>query len=547
MTDPNINGEWNPLYIPSNRGIFDAGHQFGAVGDGVTDDTTSIQRAINAAAVAGGVVTFPVGTFIISRTLQLPANVVLRGSGSNPSGTAGAGTTLQASSTSIDLIQLPSSGLASGFMISDLRLKSGNRQLVSLVISTFVWLDRVTFDGPNLYGVYIEGGIEEWYVRNCRFNGGVIGFRMAHVPVGSNDQFDKSVFHDCDFTGQLQNGVKIEVATSTSLRFEGCIWNFVQQHGFYGDGAFEGLLFTDPNTESNGLSGPSVHTTGSITAGTNTLTVAVTTINNGDVVTVAGAGGFKDLTATVTSGGGTANLVLSANAGTTVTNARVTNALYDDFTFVNSVATPIDVTFMGGTIGLNNQLRYSVKADLLNQLNCYGLNTGAAPVYALDQCCVIGGAIALRTVNAENQTTGRQQIFAGSSSSLEFPWTWVASPPGGPIVFFLRDALDNGSGSWGIIEFRRRDGSQLAFFDSSGNFVQNLGSAGVYVHGTFNAFKQLWPATPALGSQTACSLFAGTGVPSNSNGSNGDIYFRSDGGALTTIYQKRGGAWTGIV
>lgn len=39
----------------------------------------------------------------------------------------------------------------------------------------------------------------------------------------------------------------------------------------------------------------------------------------------------------------------------------------------------------------------------------------------------------------------------------------------------------------------------------------------------------------------------GTGAPSNSNGSNGDFYFRRDGGTLTTIYQKRSGVWVGIV
>ena len=54
---------------------------------------------------------------------------------------------------------------------------------------------------------------------------------------------------------------------------------------------------------------------------------------------------------------------------------------------------------------------------------------------------------------------------------------------------------------------------------------------------------QIYPATDALAAQNACGLFAGTGVPNNANGNNGDIYFRSDGGAGTTIYQRRAGAW----
>lgn len=39
----------------------------------------------------------------------------------------------------------------------------------------------------------------------------------------------------------------------------------------------------------------------------------------------------------------------------------------------------------------------------------------------------------------------------------------------------------------------------------------------------------------------------GAGAPNNANGSNGDYYLRSDGGALTHLYFKSGGTWSGIV
>lgn len=55
------------------------------------------------------------------------------------------------------------------------------------------------------------------------------------------------------------------------------------------------------------------------------------------------------------------------------------------------------------------------------------------------------------------------------------------------------------------------------------------------------------PPKPDGTAQTAVKLTAGTGAPNNADGSNGDFYFRSDGGASTTIYQKRTGAWVGIV
>lgn len=50
---------------------------FGAVGDGVTDDTAAIQVAIE----KSGCIYFPKGTYIISETLRIPSNTVLQGAG----------------------------------------------------------------------------------------------------------------------------------------------------------------------------------------------------------------------------------------------------------------------------------------------------------------------------------------------------------------------------------------------------------------------------------------------------------------------------------
>jgi hypothetical protein len=46
---------------------------------------------------------------------------------------------------------------------------------------------------------------------------------------------------------------------------------------------------------------------------------------------------------------------------------------------------------------------------------------------------------------------------------------------------------------------------------------------------------------------TANAMYSGTGAPNDSYGANGDFYFRRDGGAATTIYHKRTGTWTGVV
>ena len=79
---------------------------------------------------------------------------------------------------------------------------------------------------------------------------------------------------------------------------------------------------------------------------------------------------------------------------------------------------------------------------------------------------------------------------------------------------------------------------------SSGSGKHNL-----YIDGTAdNSFAgPIYPAQDSKTIQTASAIYAGTGAPNNANGSDGDFYFRSDGGVLTTIYQRRAGAWVGVV
>lgn len=70
--------------------------RYGALGDGTADDTTEIQAAINAAAVAGGTVFFPPGTYKITAPLTVTGNHVhLFGRGATINGaTVAASTTL---------------------------------------------------------------------------------------------------------------------------------------------------------------------------------------------------------------------------------------------------------------------------------------------------------------------------------------------------------------------------------------------------------------------------------------------------------------------
>jgi parallel beta-helix repeat protein len=81
-------GSTKPVQAAGTRGVFwDEGgavynvKAYGAVGDGITDDTTAIKAAI-AAAPAGGVVYFPAGTYLCGQINVTTNRLTLLGSGS---------------------------------------------------------------------------------------------------------------------------------------------------------------------------------------------------------------------------------------------------------------------------------------------------------------------------------------------------------------------------------------------------------------------------------------------------------------------------------
>ena len=532
-------------------GIFNV-MSYGARGDGVTDDRAAIQNAIDGAFSVGGAVVLPAGTFYVASTLQLRYNTMLLGTGPDPNGSAGMGTTILGA-PGIDVVAMPTQGtIASGMTIRDLRIKGGARQLVSLVVSSHVNVENVHFDGPSSACIHIEGAIEVWSLRSVRFNGGQYGFRMANVPNGSNDYIDKSSFSDVLATGQTVNGWRIECRTSDTVTWYNPIINMCGQHGFYADGGIAGWVFVNVNTEDNGNTGRTARTSGSIGAGSTTLKVASGAgFSNGDPIVVAGAGSYKDLATTVVSGGGSTTLTLADRAGYTVTNVPVTNCQYDDFSFNNTISTPGDLTFVGGEIGNGSHIRYAVKGDLVNQMTFVGVGSAAAaPIYALDQLAVIGGNMGVRSHPNVGQLVGRDNMLASPGSAQEMQRALICSPPGKPLVFFSRDSTDDFSGTFQPVEFRNKDPQRTRTFyvDPGGYGIVQEQSAGyAQFNGTARFGNALYPSTPAHSLQTAAAIYAGSGAPKSAAAKDGDFYFRSDGGVGTRLYQKAAGSWTGIL
>ncbi|MBO0868805.1 MAG: hypothetical protein J2P15_09595 [Micromonosporaceae bacterium] len=143
---------------PSGETVFNV-RQAGATGDGKSDDTDGIQRAIDSARAGGGEVFFPPGTYL-TRRLTLYSGVHLRGSGGDATVlrlAPGANTAIIESDGFDALTGTRHNGGITMFSIRDLTL-DGNKQ----------HNDRAGY-GLRLYGYGYE--VTEMVAYNCRNDG----------------------------------------------------------------------------------------------------------------------------------------------------------------------------------------------------------------------------------------------------------------------------------------------------------------------------------------------------------------------------------------
>lgn len=131
---------------------------FGAVGNGTTDDTAAIQAAINSVLnISGGALLFPAGTYKISAKLVIPFSTGWRISG------AGSGATQIRQFTSNTRIFSFESENTHGWEISDLSFDWSTPQSTAQTNSIAIFFGTGTASPAGFY---------MWQVRGCTFTNG---------------------------------------------------------------------------------------------------------------------------------------------------------------------------------------------------------------------------------------------------------------------------------------------------------------------------------------------------------------------------------------
>nr|WP_231126519.1 glycosyl hydrolase family 28-related protein [Motilibacter aurantiacus] len=247
---------------------------YGAVGDGVTDDTAAIYRAIDALA-PGDTLQFPQGrTFVHKQIIKiLKSNIRL----------AGKATLLATDPMSSDVV-IESSNVT----VEDLTFKtvgatvrnsSIDQMGLTLGMSSGTVLRRVTVDGPSAAGIFVVGArdflIEDAVVQNSLSD----GIHVTHAS--QNGRIVRPTIRNSGDDGvgivsYLNDGAPVRNVTVTSPRFYGNTWG----RAFSVVGG-EDISYTDVYAERS--AGAAVYI-GAEGAPWNTFTAKRVTVSGGTLV-----------------------------------------------------------------------------------------------------------------------------------------------------------------------------------------------------------------------------------------------------------------------
>lgn len=510
---------------------------FGALGDGVTDDTASVQAAINACnAAGGGVVYFPFGTYLVTQlTLAGMANVQLQGSG--------AGSVIKWSWNA---------ATAAGSMIT---ISAGTTRVRCRLLA----FDGSSLTNPNAgrdnhlirVGTGVGGGVTEIQFFQCQWKGMVAASGDGvHVVGAAGNLVSKLWVDDCNFDGCSRFSIGVEQGLTNAWLINNYMTNCETEIAF--------VSTANVNTNAIEIIGNILDHTGAIRHalrfegdGTGLITKAViaantilngfSTVNNVQFVTVqenvqtsgsfASADPVLRIFGAISDSSFLGNIIdraAGASAGTCVTVEKATGApvrfSVSRNHLINEVAT-------SGFLKIVDAVGFVCAGN-----DCRSSNAGATAVDALDIQAV--------TVNVDDGIIGPANLITAAAGTFRSAVRLLAN--GANIVNLSPtgnqgDQIDVGirhevGGGGGTIAAQLQEGGNN--WNATTADFSNVGVT-VYPRIGFNA--------GAFGP----NLFAGDGTPeANVTARASSMYCRRDGGQATAVYYKESGAatvgWIGI-
>lgn len=442
-----------------------------------TDETVAFQALLDYAGANKVNLVFPPLTLKFT-SVNWPLRVNVIGSPISPQ--SAQGTIFQSLDNTKNLLVLPNNPnyVSMSAKMENIILIGGLNQIYASDGAVDLCLENITFSGPVNAGFWSRGFLQELWWRNIHMAGGNYGFYHEDASgisgAGNTSLIDKCVFDTTYAHGQAINGWYVKTTLGTSN-----IWIhpqivYVGQDGFVASNGRNWTML-GLNTEiasgyETGGTGTRYETTGSITAGTNQLTVVDPTgFVVGQTITVIMANNGIDLETTISSIAGNV-FTLAANAGNTVSGVPVTNAQYS---IINGVNTQFIFINCSVVQGYDHML---AKYAVVNAN--YSTYIGCSMFRISDTSCtstIIGGQCSV--VHSNNGNAYQKWIANQTPAGGVNARTTLVSGPGQNLLINLLDSLSNSTGTIGKLEIRKADpnATQLLLLDSADGWLQLRG------------------------------------------------------------------------
>jgi hypothetical protein len=499
---------------------------FGAKGDGVTDDTSAIQAALN----SGQPIYFPCLTYKISANLTFTSNSshgeIIRGCGSGapgPNGTSlGAIAKIQPTSAVTKVFDIDGSGFSGfvlGVRISDLAIDGANLasgsdgyyfgQAYDTVLHNVRMLNAHPASGINSY--YFGPGS---YVTKCdSCYGGVA--RWAGDGV---DNPTTTTFINSDLEGVIANQASSITLVGGAVQppyVLGVTAVWIASGSALAPPAIGGGVYLYLPIQLTNVVGFSAYSTDFENGGG--YPSAYNDGTHGSANAYPAFGNMSTAKATLLDNPGFAGMYLYDGSGSLIYhNANIGGGAAGELFNIP--------TFFTQRVAASNGACLNLFSDFQSTQTGSICGSGAGQLASLlVKPLVDGGALTVKT------SAGLSLLYEDTNAGL------LSLDQGNAIAGFA----DNGETvNWALST--ASGAGVLNLYNASGAGTITLTGA----NGSANLSNALFPGTPGGAFQYTMGLLGGAGAPSGSC-SGGDVYLRSDGtlGARTIVYHCESGAW----